>query len=123
MDGILSTLSGSLPQLGVGGVLAFVIGLLVKLLMDERTRHTTELDSLSRRHAEELERKGDRLATENAREATQHIADMTDARAELRRAWSRVEELQLTVDIERQARREAEDVAAQALRGHPREGP
>lgn len=121
MDGILSALGGGLPQLGVGGLLAFVIGLLVKLLIDERTRHTAELDAISKRHADELERKGDRLAAENAREAAQHISDMTDLRAELRGARTRIEELDITVDLERAARRDAEDAAARARRGHPRE--
>lgn len=121
VDGILSALGGGLPQLGVGGLLAFVIGLLVKLLIDERTRHTTELDALSTRHAKELESKGERLGAENSREAAQHVADMTDLRAELRGARTRIEELELTVDLERADRRKAEDAAARALRGR-REG-
>lgn len=117
MDSILQTLGGSLPQLGVGGVLAFVVGLLVKLLADERTRHTTELDGQSRRHATELEATCKRLADENAREAAQHIADMIELRAYVAGALKRIEELDLTVDLERAARRDAEDVAARALRG------
>jgi hypothetical protein len=118
VDGILSALGGGLPQLGIGGTLAFVIGLLVKLLIDERTRHTAELDAISKRHADELQRKGDRLAAENEREQAQHIADLTDLRAELRDARKRIDELELTVDIERAARRDAEDAAARALRGY-----
>ena len=120
MDAVLTSLGGSLPQLGVGGVLTFVVGLLVKLLVDERARHTTELDAQSARHAAELEAKGRRLADENAREAAQHVADMSDLRGELRDARKRIDELELIVDLERSARREAEDVAARALRGERR---
>lgn len=116
MDSILQGLGGSLPQLGVGGILTFVVGLLVKLLVDERGRHTAELDAQSARHAAELTAKGERLAAENAREQAQHIADLADLRAELRDARKRIDELDLTVDIERAARREAEDAAARALR-------
>jgi hypothetical protein len=106
VDAILTTLGGSLPQLGVGGVLAFVVGLLVKWLADERTRHTADLDAQARR-----------LADENAREAAQHTANMTDLRGELRDARTRIDELEITVDLERAARRDAEDTAARALRG------
>lgn len=117
MDAILQTLGGSIPQSVAGSVLVFVVGLLVKLLVDERTRHTTELDAQSKRHASELEAKGERLAAENAREQAQHIADMADARAENDRRAKRIEQLELDVDLERAARRKAEDIAARALRG------
>lgn len=128
MDGILSALSGALPQLGAGGGLILVVGFLVKLLIDEREQHAktraahqAELDALSARHGKELELKGERLAAENAREAAQHISDMTDLRGEREKDRKRIEELELTVDLERAARRDAEDAAARALRGLPRE--
>lgn len=101
MDAVLQTLGGSLPQLGVGGVLTFVIGLLVKLLIDERNSHDAE-----------LERKGARMLVE--------IAHKDE---ELARLSKRIEDLEVTVDIERAARRDAEDVAARALRRAPREKP
>lgn len=113
VDAILSTLSGNLPQLGVGGVLAFVIGLLVKMLFDDRARHTAELDAQSKRHVTELEKKGARLETENAYEMAQHKADMVDLREELARERLRNAELLTIIDTERRARYEAED----ALRG------
>ena len=105
MDAVLQALGGSLPQLGVGGILTFVVGLLVKLLIDERTRHTTELDAQSKR-----------LAGEAARDSAQYDRDLADLRADIERRAKRIEELEITVDIERAARREAEDVAARALR-------
>jgi hypothetical protein len=106
VDAILTTLGGSLPQLGVGGVLAFVVGLLVKLLVDERTRHTADLDAQQKRHAAELEAKGKRLADDDARDD-----------AERARLLKRIAELEGLVDTERALRRTAEDTAARALRG------
>lgn len=106
MDAIITTLGGSLPQLGVGGALTFVIALLVKLLIDERTRHTTDLDAQQQRHTAELEARGKRLADDDARDD-----------AERDRLTKRVAELEALVDVERAARRAAEDTAARALRG------
>lgn len=97
MDAVLQTLGGSLPQATVGSVLLFVIGLLVKLLIDERSSHDGE-----------LERKGARLLVE--------IAHKDEEITRLRKT---LEEAELTVDIERQARREAEDRAAQVARRRP----
>lgn len=101
MDAVLQTLAGSGAQLGVGGTLAFVIGLLVKLLIDERSGHDAE-----------LERKGSRLLAE--------LKAKDDENARLRKL---LDDAQVTIDIERQGRREAEDREAAALRGRRREGP
>lgn len=94
MDGVLSAIAGALPQLGLGGIVTFVCGLLVKLLLDERGSRRAEVEGLMQRHASELSAVSERLEA----------------------ARRRIEELETAVDLEREARRRAEDEAARLRR-------
>lgn len=113
MDAVLTALAGSLPQASVGGVLVLVIGFLVKLLMDEKGRHDATRAGLQT----DLDKQAERLARQHERDREQDTADEQELRAELAAVRARCDELQLTVDIEREARRAAEDAAARAARG------
>lgn len=115
MDAILETLSGNLPQTGVGAIVIFIISLLVKLLIDEKDKHAStrtsvqaELDAQSARHRTELDALATRLQTEMDQDVTRYRQDRADALGQLATERLRNAELVNTIDIERRARYEAE---------------
>ena len=90
MDAVLTSVMSSVPQLGVGGVaLAFIVLLLRR-------------ESSSQ----------DRFSAEYKRINEAHNAELAELRAEIQSLRERIEDLQLKLDIEREERRKAEDVAA-----------
>lgn len=120
MDAILAGLTGNLPQLGVGGIICFIVGLLVKVLMDEKDKHAAtrasvqaELDVQSARHRTELDAQLARLQQEMEQDVARYRQDCADAREALASERLRNTELIHVIDAERRARYEAE----RAVRG------
>lgn len=100
MDAVLTAITQSAPQLGISGVLITVIVLLVRREASAETRHSAELERITKAHDAEL-------------------AELRDDIKALRR---QIDDLHTAVDLEREQRRAAEDAAAAALR-RPKRGP
>ena len=104
MDGFLAALVAAAPQLGVAGVLLLVLSLIQRGATQDRVDYRVVLADATRRHAEELNRIN--------RDHGEEIAELKSDIAELR---AKLDDVQAALDLEREARRKAEDVAA-ALR-------
>lgn len=89
---------GALPQAGAGGVFLFMLVLMVRRESSAQERFTAEYDRISRSHDEEL----------------------AELREQITALREQIENLQRTLDLERDARRRAEDAAAEARREQPR---
>lgn len=87
MDQIVTTLIGAAPQLGVGGVLVVLIGILIRREAQDATRHSEELKRINVSHDEEL----------------------AELRNEIRDLRAEVRSLNQKLDQERDRRRRAED--------------
>lgn len=111
MDAILPALFSAAPQLGVAGVLLFVLGLVMRRESADRTDYRAALESAAKRHTEEVDRmrKG-------------HDEEIAELKADLAQLEAKLGELQNRLDLEREARRKAEDMAAE-VRRNPREWP
>lgn len=90
----VDALLGALPQAGVGGVVLWLLVLMLKREASAQERFTIEYDRINAAHNEEL------------RELQEQIQALRD----------KLEELQLKLDLEREERRKAEDAAAEARR-------
>lgn len=99
MDQIVTTLIGAAPQLGVGGVLVILIGILIRREAQDATRHAEELKRINVSHDEEL----------------------AELRQEIRDLRGEVRTLNQKLDEERDRRRRAEDSTSQLgrHRGEP----
>lgn len=95
MDAVLTAITQSLPQLGIGGALLFVLVLLVRREASTEERHTAQL----------------------ARINAAHDAELAEMRAEMTRLRADVDRLHREWDSERARRREIEDELAAARRG------
>ena len=94
MDAVLTAALQSAPQLGIGGVAVWLVVLLLKRESSSEERHTAELKRVN----------------------DAHDAELSELRADIAALRKQVDDLQLKLDIEREERRKAEDMAAQALR-------
>lgn len=98
MDAVLTSLIGAAPQLGVGGVLLLVMGLLIRREEQDRTYYRIQLTELATRHATELARiNGD------------HDAELGELRKEIAGLRVQLDEVNRKFDAERDRRRAAED--------------
>jgi len=105
LDAIWPALFSALPQLGGAGVILVVLVLLLRASGTDRADYRTELKAAAERHTDEIRRiNGD------------HDAEMAEVKAEVRELRKKVIELELAVDVEREGRRRAEDMAAEARR-------
>lgn len=94
MDAVLTAALQSAPQLGIGGVAVWLVVLLLRRESSSEERHTAELKRVN----------------------DAHDAELAELRADIAALRKQVDDLQLKLDIEREERRKAEDMAAQALR-------
>lgn len=99
MDGVLTAIIQSAPQLGISGVLVFVIVLLVRREASAETRHGAELERITKTHD----------------------AELGELRGEMKALRQQIEDLNAALDLEREQRRTAQDDAAAAAR-RPRRG-
>lgn len=105
MDAFLPALISALPQLGGAGVILVVLVLLLRSSSTDRADYRVELKAAAERHTDEIKRIN-----------ADHDAEMAEVKAEVRDLRKKLIELQLAVDVEREGRRKAEDMAAEALR-------
>lgn len=94
MDAVLTAALQSAPQLGIGGIAAWLVVLLLRRESSSEERHTAELKRVN----------------------DSHDAELAELRADIAALRKQIDELQLKLDIEREERRKAEDMAAAALR-------
>lgn len=95
MDAVLAAVVQSLPQLGIGGGLVFVLVLLVRRESSTEQRHSAEL----------------------ARINAAHDAELAEVRADVKELRGEVDRLNSELDTERTKRRAIEDELAAARRG------
>lgn len=105
MDAILSALVTKLPELGIAGLALWLLLAAWRNAATDRGDYRDALRAAEDRHAVELARVN--------REHDEEIAELHKTKDGLRR---RIEDLNATVDLERETRRKAEDKAAEALR-------
>lgn len=119
MDAILPALISALPQLGGAGVILFILVLVLRSAASDRVDYRAELAAAAQRHTDEIKRIN-----------SDHDAEIADLRAEVKElrkqladqsASTRAQlmELERELDTEREQRRKAEDVAAEARRRRP----
>lgn len=105
MDAVLSAIVTKLPELGLSGLaLVLLLGAWRNASSDRRD-YRDSLKAAEERHATELTRVN--------REHDAEIAEMQQTKTRLRQ---QIEELNATVDLEREARRVAEEKAFKARR-------
>lgn len=98
MDAVLTTLIGAAPQLGVGGILLALLGLLMRRETQDRADYRAQITELSARHADELKRIN-----------AAHDEELAELRAEIKGLRAEINELNQRLDQERARRRAAED--------------
>ncbi|GAA3230613.1 hypothetical protein GCM10017691_23760 [Pseudonocardia petroleophila] len=110
LDELFTAALGAAPQLGVAGILLTILILVIRTASADRVDFRETLSAAALRHKEEIVRiNGD------------HDAELEELRKEIKELRAQVDALNITIDVERKARREAEDVAAKALRdSYPR---
>lgn len=111
MDAILPALFSAAPQLGVAGLLLVILVLVMRREASDRADYRAALEVAAKRHDEEVDR---------MRKA--HDAEIAELKADVALLEQKVAELQARLDQEREARRRAEDMAAE-VRRNPREWP
>lgn len=94
MDAVLTAVLQSAPQMGLGGVAVMFIVLLMRREASAEERHQAELTRITSAHDDELR-------------------ELRDDIAQLRK---QVDDVHTALDLEREARRQAEDKLAAALR-------
>lgn len=105
MDAVLSAVVAKLPELGIAGLALCLLLAAWRNAASDRADYRDALRAQQERHAAEISRIN--------REHDEEIADLRQTQAELRR---RLEDLNAAVDLERDARRQAEDREAQMRR-------
>lgn len=105
MDAFLPALVSAAPQLGVAGILLIVLYVIMRSGGQDRADYRAQLEATVKRHADEI----GRINKDHADEIAELKADVKDLRKELG-------DVQAALDLEREARRRAEDMAAEALR-------
>lgn len=105
MDAVLSALVTKLPELGIAGLALWLLLAAWRNAASDRADYRDALKAAEERHAAELARVN--------REHDDELAEVDKVKDTLRR---RVDDLNTMVDLEREARRQAEDRAAEARR-------
>lgn len=100
MDGVITTLIGAAPQLGVAGVLLVLLGIVIRWGAQERTDNRAAIAELAARNSAEL-----------ARVNADHDAELSELRKEIAGLRAQLEEVNSKLDAERERRRAAEDAA------------
>lgn len=112
MDGVITSLVGAAPQLGVAGVLLVLLGIVIRWGSQERTDNRAQITDLATRHATEL-----------ARINADHDAELGELRKEIAGLRAQLEEVNRKLDAERDRRRAAEDSAIGQLGRHQQGNP
>lgn len=94
MDAVLTAVLQSAPQMGLGGVAVMFVVLLMRREASAEERHQAELNRITKAHDDEL----------------------AELRADVKQLRSQLDEVHTALDLEREARRLAEDKHAAALR-------
>lgn len=105
MDVILPGLVSAAPQLGVAGVLLVILTVVIRTSTQDRVDYRTDLAASLERHAAEVKRIN-----------VDHDAELAELRSDIRDLRRNLDDLNAALDLEREARRRAEDMAAEALR-------
>lgn len=95
MDAVLTAVTQSLPQLGIGGIVVWVLLLLLRRESSTEERHSAEIARINKAHDEEL----------------------AELREDVKQLRSQVDQGHADLDAERKLRRQVEDELAQARRG------
>lgn len=109
MDALLSALGTKLPDLGITGLALMLLLSSWRRNTDDRRDYRDSLDAAEARHAMEMARVNREHAAELERINRDHDTEVAEMRATKNRLRKQVEELHTTVDLEREARRKAED--------------
>lgn len=102
---IATALLGAAPELGLVTLVVFILILILRAASSDRVDYRAALKDTNERHAAELVRLNH-----------DHDAELAELREDIKSLREEVDKLNKTIDVERRARREAEDVAAQAVR-------
>lgn len=94
MDAFLTAVLQSVPQMGLGGGAIVLIVLLLRREAGAESRHQAELDRISKAHD----------------------AELAELRADIAQLRKQVDDVNAALDLEREARRAAEDKLAAAVR-------
>ena len=108
MDAILPALFSALPQLGGASLAVFILILVLRSSAADRADYRAELAAVAGRHTDEVKRIN-----------TDHDAELAELKADIAELRKKIDELNEVVDRERELRRKAEDMAAEALRRRP----
>lgn len=111
MDAVLSALASKLPEMGLSGLALVLLLAAWRNATSDRRDYRDSLKAAEERHTAELNRVN-----------REHDAEMAEAAQIRARMRQQIEELHTTVDLEREARRNAEDKAFEARRGGSRDG-
>lgn len=112
MDGVITSLLGAAPQLGVAGVLLVLLGIVIRWGSQERTDNRAQITDLATRHATELTRIN-----------ADHDAELGELRKEIAGLRAQLDEVNRKLDAERDRRRAAEDSAMGQLGRHQQGNP
>jgi hypothetical protein len=107
VDGVITSLVGAAPQLGVAGILLVLLGIVIRWGSQERTDNRAQVTDLATRHAAEL-----------ARINADHDAELGELRKEIAGLRAQLDEVNRKLDAERDRRRAAEDSAMGQLGRH-----
>lgn len=110
MDAILPALFSALPQLTGGGLAVAILVIVLRSSSSDRVDYRAELAAAAGRHADEVKRIN-----------ADHDAELAELKADVRDLRKQVDDLNAALDLEREQRRRAEDMAAEALRRRPLE--
>lgn len=108
MDALLPALGSALPQLGGAGLALFILILVMRSAATDRADYRTELKAAAERHTEEIKRIN-----------ADHDAELAEVKSDVKELRKEVDDLNSALDLERELRRKAEDMAAEALRRRP----
>lgn len=108
MDAILPALFSALPQLGGASLAVFVLILVMRGAASDRADYRAELKGAAERHTDEIKRIN-----------ADHDAELAEVKSDVKELRKEVDDLNVALDLERELRRRAEDMAAEALRRRP----
>lgn len=102
---IATALLGAAPELGLVSLVVFLLIVFIKAASSDRVDYRAALKEVNERNT-----------TEIARLNADHNSELMELREDIKNLREEVDKLNTSIDVERRARREAEDVAAAAVR-------
>lgn len=116
MDALLSALVTKLPELGIAGLALMLLLTSWRNATTDRGDYRDALRAAEERHAAEIERLNRAHAAEIERINREHDAEIAEIRATKADLRKRIDDLNVALDLEREARRSAEDRIPRAVR-------